>query len=138
MSRRILLDTGPYVALLSKKDQHHARCVKAAKLILSPLCTTWPVITEAAYLLGRAGGDPRDILSWVVRGRVELLRLDDSDVVAIDAILASYADQSFSVADASLMHVAEREGIKEVFTVDDIHFSLFRTKSGDSLELIPT
>jgi predicted nucleic acid-binding protein len=51
--------------------------------------------------------------------------------------LARYADQQFDFADAALMHLAERESIDAVFTVDQRHFSVYRTPAGRALTIRP-
>ena len=51
MPDRILIDTGPIVALFDKNDQHHEACREAAKGLPDILLTAWPVITEACFLL---------------------------------------------------------------------------------------
>ena len=47
-SERVLLDTGPLVALLADDDAEHQRCVEQSQLLPKPFLTTWPILTEAA------------------------------------------------------------------------------------------
>jgi len=136
MSRRVLVDTGPLVALLSARDQHHERCIAAAKGLPLPLYTSLPIITEASHLLNRSGCRPRDIIALVKNSRLTLLPLTRGDLICIDKILEKYDDQNISFADASLMYLADQEAINEVFTVDQKDFSVFRTSSGKPLTLI--
>ena len=52
-TKRILIDTGPIVALLDQNDPYHDSCVKYARKMPETVYTCWPVITEACYLLRR-------------------------------------------------------------------------------------
>jgi len=112
--RSIIVDTGPLVALFHARDQHH----EAAKAVLesSPavLVTTWPVITEACHFLGQAG--KRALLTFIRRGALRLETLSVEDVPGLDDLLARYARMDF--ADATLVLIAEKTGITEIFTLD--------------------
>jgi predicted nucleic acid-binding protein len=48
-----------------------------------------------------------------------------------------YADQKLDLADATLMHLANRSGIDQVFTLDRRHFSIFRNRDGRALTIVP-
>ena len=49
----ILSDASALIALLSRRDNNHQRCVAALPILQPPLMTTWPCFVEGMYLLGR-------------------------------------------------------------------------------------
>ena len=67
--------------------------------------------------------------------RVEILT--ETDAIAMAEIMDRYADQHFQLADVSLMHLADRNQISTVFTLDRRDFRVFQTKQGIALDLIP-
>lgn len=134
---RILIDTGPLVALLNRHDAHHEACDEAAKSLRLPLLACWPVITEAAYLLRRSPDAVQSLLSHCDGSLFQLLPLDERDLPGVAELLIQYRDQRLDLADAVLLHLANREGIEQVFTIDRRHFSVFRTAGGSALTLLP-
>lgn len=133
---QILLDTGPLVALLDAGDQDHPRCVAAAQRLRGELVTTWPVVTEAMDLLSGALGAPDRVLELLETGAVRLAPLDASDVPALRRLMRRYASLPTDVADASVVRVAERDGIFDVFTLDR-HFRVYRIARGQAFAIIP-
>lgn len=47
----IIVDTGFWLALANRRDQHHEAAKSMLVTLDSPLITTWPVMTETCYLL---------------------------------------------------------------------------------------
>lgn len=137
MADRVLIDTGPLVALFSDEDAYHGRCVEALKTMTSPLLTCWPVITEAAWLLRKRPQSLYRMLGGFESPLLSLLSIQSSDMPGIAAILSRYEDAGIQLADASLAHLADREGIRTVFTLDRRDFSIIRLKRNRSLRLIP-
>lgn len=137
MTERVIIDTGPLVAILCEGDGCHKRCVSALKSIKFPLLTCWPVLTEAAWLLRSHPHDMQRLLESVQAGLLELLSLEADDLLAIAAIMKRYEDLGLQLADAAIVHLAEREGIRTVFTIDRRDFSIVRLKRNRSLRLIP-
>lgn len=136
---RVLVDAGPLVALLNDRDSEHQRCVEALKTLRTPLLTSWPVMAETVYLLQRAGLPhvARGLLKQATGETLLLLQLDGSDIPSINAILAKYEDQRFQLADACLMHLANREGIDTVFTLDRKDFEVYKPQTFAALRLLP-
>jgi uncharacterized protein len=137
VSKGLLIDTGPLVALLSASDQHHPSCVAAARTLRGPFLTIWPIVTEAAYLLRNDPDAVATLLDQIQGASILILELSPPDIGGISQILNRYRDQRFDFADAALMHVAERDDIADVFTIDNRHFSVFRKQTGRALRLIP-
>jgi predicted nucleic acid-binding protein len=136
MTRAVLVDTGPLVALRNKRDQHRERVESLAANLPENLITCWPVLTEAAHLLRQHPQEVEILLNAVHSGVLQIAHLTAADVPAISHIMKKYADHSVSMADASLMYLAERDGIDEVFTIDAKDLSLFRKSDGRPLQLI--
>ena len=122
----ILVDTGPLIALVKAEDQHHAVCAAALKAIRQPMATIWPVLTEAMYLLSGLPRAQEDIWEMVARGAVQILPLGPVDVPRIRELMRQYSNRPMDLADAALIRVAEREGIRQFFTVDRKDFAVYR------------
>ena len=133
---RILVDTGPLVAILARDDQFHDACVQALNTIPPPLYTCWPVLTEAAWLLRSHPDSIQRLLSSLTSDFLRLLPLDETDAPAVADIMLRYHKLRPQLADATLIHLAERDGIGTIFTVDYRDFSVYRV-SGRPLRLIP-
>jgi predicted nucleic acid-binding protein len=67
----------------------------------------------------------------------ELLPLDEADLSGIAAILARYRGLRIQLADACLAHLANREGIETVFTLDRRDFGVLRLTRGKKFRVIP-
>jgi len=137
LTGQVLVDTGPVVAILSESDEHHEACVEQLHQIRGPLLTCWPVITEAAWLLRAYPQAIRKLLASFHGRPFELVPLGETDLPAIAAILAKYAGFGIQLADASLAHLANREGIETTFTLDRRDFGILRLAHGKKLRLIP-
>ena len=133
----MLVDTGPIVAILSESDEHHGACVEQLRSIKGPLLTCWPVITEAAWLLRAYPQAVGRLLSSFNGQPFELVPLYAADLSGIGAILAKYMSLGIQLADASLVHLANREGIETIFTLDRRDFGVLRLARGRKFRIIP-
>jgi predicted nucleic acid-binding protein len=133
----LLVDTGPIVAILLESDEHHEACVEQLRHIAGPLLTCWPVITEAAWLLRSYPRAIRKLLSSCNGQPFELVPLSATDLPGIALILGKYESLGIQLADASLAHLANREGIDLMFTLDRRDFGVLRLAHGKRLRLIP-
>jgi uncharacterized protein len=122
----ILVDAGPLVAFVDAGDQHHAKCVATLRGLQESLATLWPPLTEAMYLLSDSPKAQEALWEMIQRGALQLLPLDSSDAPRIRELMRKYANRPMDLADASLIRVAEREGLRKIFTIDRRDFSVYR------------
>jgi len=134
---RILVDTGPLVAILSRDDSHHSACVSALRGMPGPLLSCWPVVTEAARLLRRFPQAVQRLLGSVDRGFLELLPLAGAEAKAIASLMKRYENIRPQLADVALVYLAGRERIESIFTLDRRDFSIYRTGRKRSFRILP-
>jgi predicted nucleic acid-binding protein len=135
--KRILVDTGPLVAILSRNDEHHRACVEALRQMPSPLLSCWPVITEAAWLLRASPRAVQQLLRSIDGSFLELLPLAGAEADAIATLMSQYEDMRPQLADLALVHLAMREQIETIFTLDQRDFSIYRPGRRRRLRLLP-
>jgi predicted nucleic acid-binding protein len=133
----VLLDTGPMVAAASRSDAHHTECVRTMAEVTAPLYTCWPCVTEALWLLRRDARAVDAVCRSLQSGVYALLPPDESDVDDIHAVLKRYRSLGAQLADAALVHLAEREQISVVFTLDRRDFAVYRHSRNRAFTIIP-
>jgi uncharacterized protein len=135
----ILIDAGPLVAILHRRDPYHERCLAASRLLGDePMLTTLPCFGEAMYLLGAAGGYPLQAALWNLRSAGDLF-LHEMTVAELDRaawLMEKYKDSPMDFGDASLVAAAESRSLRQVFTLDH-HFLYYRLEGGSVLESFP-
>ncbi len=138
--RGVLVDAGPLVAVLDESDGDHQRCVSVLKRLSDPMITTWPVVTEAMYLLGQTH-NPLDsqeaLLTMLDRQLVLVVELRREDLPRLRALIRKYRDLPMDLADATLVRVGEREAVRQGFTLDKRDFQVYRLGRRETLTIIP-
>ena len=135
--KRFLVDASPLVAILSPDDEHHALCASTLKTLPQPLFSCWPVIAEAAWLLRPSHTAVLSLLNSIAGGFLAMLPLSDAEAAPIAKILEKYSDLRPQLADAALVHLANRESIDTIFTLDHRDFSVYRSARNRQFRIIP-
>ena len=135
--RRVLVDTGPIVAILSRADHHHERCVEALRTLPGPLFSCWPVITEAAWLLRMNSRAVQQLLRSLHTGFIEMLPLQSLEAKEIAGIMKKYTSLQPQLADAALVYLATRDGIDTILTLDRRDFSVYRLARKRPFRIVP-
>jgi uncharacterized protein len=135
--KRILVDTGPLVAVLSREDEYHAACVSTLREMSGPLLSCWPVITEAAWLLRKSPRAVQQLLRSIDGGFLESLPLAGAEAEAIAALMKRYEDLHPQLADIVLVYLANREKIDTIFTLDQRDFSIYQSGGRTTFRIVP-
>lgn len=125
MRPNVLLDTGPLVALLDRRDHHHEWARVQWEDVRPPLLTCESVLSEACYLLGSVGLDSSKVMELIVRGAVAVPFRVEVDAPLIAKLMRKYSDVPMSLADACLVRMAEAVSASTVLTIDE-GFRLYR------------
>ena len=138
MVHGMLVDAGPMVAMLNRRDRDHEACVNVLKKLRRPLLSTWMPVTEAMYLLDFSVAAQGALLEMIERGALRILAIGNQDLPGIRALMKKYSDQPMDFADATLVHVAQREALYELFTLDQHDFGVYRLKQDKSFTVFPS
>jgi predicted nucleic acid-binding protein len=136
----ILLDTSGLLAAVDAAQRHHAGAAGSLAAARPPLLLSPFVLAELDYLvLSRVGAAARaSLLAEVARGAYVLAPFDNADVGRAEAIVNRYGDLALSLADASIVVLAERHSVRDVLTLDERHFRVLTTSDGRPLRLLPS
>ena len=134
MISKVLLDTGPLVALVDKRDRYHAWSRAQVGVIKPPLLTCEAVLTEACHLLRNLSGAPEAVLEMVKRGLVTVTFLLGDEVERVTRLIVRYASVPMSLADACLVRMTEQFANSTVLTLD----SDFRVYRRNGRQIIPS
>ena len=115
---RMIVDTGPLVAYFNRRDRWHRWVADQMAALNPPLVTCEPVLTEACFLIQRAGGRPVDLIGKVAQRGLEIGIDLEEDAAGIASLMQRYADTPMSLADACLVRLTERFADCRLFTLD--------------------
>ena len=130
----VIVDTGPLVALLNRRERHHAWAAKIMDTIEPPLFTCDPVLSEACFLLQDMDGGPDAVMELVARGIVRSDFRVMAEVESVRALMKKFATVPMSLADACVVRMTEVEQKSVVLTLD----SDFRLYRRNKRQVVPT
>ncbi|MCP9835852.1 MULTISPECIES: type II toxin-antitoxin system VapC family toxin [unclassified Cyanobium] len=131
----VLLDTGPWVALLSRNDTHHKWAVEQFRRLPPPLLSCEAVVAETCFLLSRSGFDPALALQFIERGVVQLPFVLQEQIGSVSALFKRYENVPASLADAALIRLAEINDSPLLLTTDS-DFQIYRRHGRQVIPLV--
>lgn len=135
MANSVLVDTGPLVAALRRRDRHHEWARAHFDAATRPFVSCEAVISEAVFLLERAGGGKDALFGLLERGIVVVRYAFESELTETLRLLRRYSDTPMSFADACLVRMSEHHESAVVFTTDS-DFRLYRRNGRQIIPLI--
>ena len=122
---QILLDTGPWVALLCRDDAHHTWAREQFASHPGPFLTCEAVVAETCFLLARHGFDPARALNFIERGAVRVALTLSEHITPVRTLFERYDNVPASLADACLIRMSEMFDPCRVLTLDR-DFQIYR------------
>lgn len=124
----VLIDTGPLVALFNRRDNCHSTVKLWLQAYQGQLISCWSVLTEVCHLLPERLIIP--CLRWVECGGITVMDIPPSALRDMVNLVEKYHDCPMDVADAALVWLANRHGIRDILTLDHNDFAAYRTVGG--------
>jgi predicted nucleic acid-binding protein len=131
---RLLVDTGFLVALGRKADPLHAEAKTFFLREAGPLITVSPVVVETCFFLDAAA--KIEFLDLAQSARLKTLELPTVAYGELGTVIRKYADRDIDLADAALIWLANRTGVRHILTTDRADFGVYRLKGGKRFELV--
>ncbi len=134
----ILLDTSGLLAAFDASQNWHADAARSLVAASPPRLLSPFVLAELDYLLAARVGEAARIavLNEVERGAYTLAPMSGADVGLARRIIERHADLGISLADASIVVLAERHQLQDVLTLDQRHFRVLSVE-GRAFRVLP-
>ncbi len=134
-ARRGILDAGPWIALIDRRDAAHEWAIATLAQYRDPLITAEPVVTEACFLAQRLDDGPRRIHNMIRKGFARIDFSLSAELDAVDALVQRYANVPMSLADSCLVRMSELYPKAKVITVDS-DFRIYRRHGREAIPLV--
>lgn len=135
MRRRVLLDTGPLVAFLNRRDEFHSWATDEWARIEPPILTCEAVLVEACFLLRNFYPGQEAVISLVNTGVIQISFRLDEEASLISELLTRYQSVPMSLADACLVRMAEQYSESILLTLDT-DFKIYRKNRSQMIPVI--
>ena len=130
-----LTDSGPLVALLNLRDEHHEWAREQVKHFSAPLLTCEGAITEAAHMLQFDGLPPWGVLELIER-KIVAVQFDlESNLDRVLSLMKKYSDTPMDFVDACLVVMTEEKRDCRLITIDS-DFRIYRRFERQTIPLI--
>ncbi len=135
----ILLDTSAVLAAADRADLNHDAAVAWFRRADEPLLLSALTLGELDVLLQRELGQHASlaVVDSLVGGEIRLVAPTTADLSRAAGLLGEAAEHRPRLADAVLVAIAERLGVRRVATFDRRPIAVFRPRHVRALDLEP-
>ena len=134
---RVVLDSGPLIALLNPNDPRHRHCRDWFASFDGEMILPAPVLTEVCWHLESWPDIEAAFVRSAARGEFTLVELDAALLERAADLVAQYRDFPLGSTDASVIAIAERFSVREIATLDHRHFRAIRPQHIEAFALVP-
>jgi len=118
LNRPVLLDTGPLVAVMNRRDQFHSWAQQEMAMLQPPLLTCEAILVEAWFLLGRVPNGRSSLLRFLNQSELRIGIQFAQEKDRLLELMQRYSSVPMSVADACLVRLSEKFPTGVVLTLD--------------------
>lgn len=135
MARRVIVDSGPLVAFLDRRESRHAWISEQAKTLPLPWLLCEAVLAESWHLLRSLPRAQDAMLEMVEIGLLKVEFALTGEIGQLRLLREKYRDIPMSLADACLVRMAETFDDHAVCTLDS-DFTIYRKHRREPIPLI--
>lgn len=134
-----IIDTSVLYALVDAADSAHHRSVAALEREVEAVIVPQATMPEVCYLIGSRLDARReaDFVRHLATSDWRLEPLTAADLPRVATLMREYTDAPIGFVDASVVAIAERMGVRRVYTLDQRHFGMIRPAHLERFELMP-
>jgi predicted nucleic acid-binding protein len=134
---QVIMDTGPWVALIDRSEERHRECVEWLKQFKGNIFSSEAVLTEVLYLLNFSPRAQSAATDFVLNGAIVLVPSSLESLKKSKRLMERYKDVPMDYADATLVSLAEDLSITRVVTFDVKDFGIYRLPAKQPFLVLP-
>ena len=132
-----LVDTGPLVAYLDRKDPRHDDVAAFLDGFKGQLATTAAVVVEVMFFVSESPGGAVSFAKLLMSSDVLVLgSFKPAQILTAAELMEKYSDTPMDFADATLVLLANELRVTEILTLDKRGFSTYRLGNNKSFRLV--
>lgn len=133
----VIMDTGPWVALIDRSEERHKECVGWLEHFRGTILSTEAVLTEVLSLLNFSSRGQSAAIDFVLTGAILLVPSSLESLKRTKRLMEKYKNIPMDYADATLVSMAEDLSIQHVVTFDAKDFGIYRLPSRKPFIVLP-